>query len=177
MITALMSIDPNTHEIIAEEFNLKGNSFFTHRAIKEVVRMFAKKISRVLDTQAYKEYYYEHEKKKYRFCSKVYSGFILISVVVGEIPSYVVTKMMDEATRKDFKAVMKEYENWEKKCPIEMMQKELEDTKAVLKDTLENVLNRGEKLDRLVDQSEELSMQSKALFHAAKKQNRCCKIG
>lgn len=176
MITALIEIDKDKHKITKEEFNLKGTSFFAQRAIKEVIRMFSRKIARVLDTGVYKEFLYVHDGKEYRFCTKDY-GFILVAVVVGSRPSYTVLKMMDEASSGDFKAVMREHEDWREKCPIEAVERELEETKAVLKDTLENVLNRGEKLDKLIDQSEELSMHSKALFRAAKRQNRCCKMG
>lgn len=176
MITGLLFIDPRTEKVVREEFNLKGSSFLTHRAIKEMIRVFAKKVSNVSEDPAYKEYYYEHDGKKYRFCIKGYENN-LVSVIVGDMPSYSVLRMMDEASTRNFKEVMKEYENWKEKCPIEAMHKELEETKTVLKDTLENVLNRGERLDKLIDQSEELSMQSKALFHAAKRQNRCCKMG
>lgn len=176
MITALIAIDKSKNEITSEEFNLKSESFFTHRAIKEVIRMFARKIAKSLETASYQEFCYEHGDKKYRFCTKVYAC-VIVSVVAGDMPSYSIVKMMDEASTRPFRDVVREYENWQAKCPIEAMQKELEETKAVLKDTLENVLTRGEKLDKLIDQSEELSMQSKALFHAAKRHNRCCKMG
>lgn len=175
MIVALLLIDPKKDEIVKEEFNLKGSSFLTHRAIKEMIRVFGKKASKASEDPSYKEYYYNHSEKKYRFCIKGY-GNTLVSAIIGDMPSYSVLRMMDEASTRNFREVMKEYENWKEKCPVEAMHKELEETKAVLKDTLENVLNRGEKLDKLIDQSEELSMQSKALFHAAKRQNRCCKM-
>ena len=40
--------------------------------------------------------------------------------------------------------------------------------------TIEAVLERGEKLDDLVDKSEALSMQSKAFYKTARKTNSCC---
>lgn len=176
MITALIAIDKDKYKITKEEFNLKGTQLFAQFAIKEVIRMFSIKIARVLDTEIYKEFTYMHDGKEYRFCTKDY-GFILVAVVVGSRPSYTVLKMMDEASSGNFRIVMREHENWREKCPIEAVERELEETKAVLKDTLENVLNRGEKLDKLIDQSEELSRHSKKLFKDAKQQNRCCKIG
>ena len=54
------------------------------------------------------------------------------------------------------------------------MQEELDETKIILKNTMEAVLERGEKLDDLVVKSEQLSYQSKAFYKTAKKTNGCC---
>ncbi|KKK25246.1 hypothetical protein ARAM_003189 [Aspergillus rambellii] len=56
------------------------------------------------------------------------------------------------------------------------IQKELDETKVVLHKTIESVLERGEKLDDLVQKSEGLSSQSKMFYTSAKKQNSCCVI-
>lgn len=57
------------------------------------------------------------------------------------------------------------------------MQDDLDETKIILKNTIEAVLERGEKLDDLVNKSEALSFQSKAFYKTAKKTNSCCKFG
>lgn len=57
---------------------------------------------------------------------------------------------------------------------ITKMQNDLDETKIILRNTIEQVLIRGEKLDDLVSQSEELSAQSKAFYKTAKKTNSCC---
>jgi len=54
------------------------------------------------------------------------------------------------------------------------LQSDLDDTKIVLHNTIEAVLQRGEKLDDLVDKSEALTMQSKAFYKTARKTNSCC---
>lgn len=54
------------------------------------------------------------------------------------------------------------------------MQGDLDETKIILRNTIEAVLERGEKLDDLVSKSEELSVQSKAFYKTAKKTNSCC---
>jgi synaptobrevin homolog YKT6 len=43
--------------------------------------------------------------------------------------------------------------------------------------TIEAVLERGEKLDDLVSKSEGLSVQSKAFYKTARKTNSCCSLG
>lgn len=59
---------------------------------------------------------------------------------------------------------------------ISKIQKELDDTKIVLHKTIESVLDRGEKLDTLVQRSDNLSAASKMFYTNAKKQNSCCVV-
>ncbi|KAF5348701.1 hypothetical protein D9758_006759 [Tetrapyrgos nigripes] len=59
---------------------------------------------------------------------------------------------------------------------IMRVQQELDETKIILHKTIEGVLQRGEKLDNLVDRSQQLSAQSKMFYKTAKKQNSCCVI-
>ncbi|KAK2753316.1 hypothetical protein FQN55_003445 [Onygenales sp. PD_40] len=54
------------------------------------------------------------------------------------------------------------------------IQSQLDETKEVLHATIDKVLQRGEKIDSLVEKSNTLSTQSKAFYTHAKKQNSCC---
>jgi len=54
------------------------------------------------------------------------------------------------------------------------VQEEVEETKIILHNTIQSVLERGEKLDDLVQKSEGLSAQSKMFYTSAKKMNKCC---
>lgn len=56
------------------------------------------------------------------------------------------------------------------------IQQELDETKIVLHKTIESVLERGTKIENLVERSEGLSAQSKLFYTQAKKQNSCCVI-
>jgi len=51
---------------------------------------------------------------------------------------------------------------------------ELEQTKVVLHDTIEAALERGQKIDTLIEKSNDLSGSSKMFYKTAKKQNQCC---
>lgn len=59
---------------------------------------------------------------------------------------------------------------------IMRVQHELDETKIVLHKTIESVLQRGEKLDLLVDKSEALSLLLRMFYKQAKKTNSCCVI-
>lgn len=54
------------------------------------------------------------------------------------------------------------------------LKEEVEETKVVLHNTIQSVLDRGEKLDDLVAASEGLSNQSKLFYTQARKMNKCC---
>jgi synaptobrevin family protein YKT6 len=59
---------------------------------------------------------------------------------------------------------------------IMRIQKNLDETKDVLHNTIETVLERGEKLEDLVERSGELSSQSKLFYKQAKRTNSCCSV-
>eukprot|EP00945_MAST-04E_sp_MAST-4E-sp1_P005534 g5534.t1 len=59
----------------------------------------------------------------------------------------------------------------DKICKI---QKELDDTMNVMHSTIDKVLERGVKLDDLVEKSKDLSGQSKMFYKTARDHNRCC---
>jgi synaptobrevin family protein YKT6 len=59
---------------------------------------------------------------------------------------------------------------------VTKIQKDLEDTTQILHKTIDSVLERGVKLDNLVERSDDLSRQSKMFYKQAKKTNSCCVI-
>jgi synaptobrevin family protein YKT6 len=71
---------------------------------------------------------------------------------------------------------LEDYQDPSKADKISAIQKELDDTTAVLSKTIDSVLERGEKLDDLVSKSQDLSSQSKVFYKQAKKTNSCCVV-
>jgi len=71
---------------------------------------------------------------------------------------------------------LQKYQNPKEADAMTKIQSELDETKIILHNTIEAVLQRGEKLDDLVEKSEGLSMQSKTFYKTAKKTNQCCVI-
>ncbi|KAF1948065.1 snare-like protein [Clathrospora elynae] len=68
------------------------------------------------------------------------------------------------------------YQDPQEADSVMKIQKELDETKIVLHDTIQSVLARGEKIDDLVAKSDGLSAQSKMFYTQAKKQNSCCTV-
>jgi len=68
------------------------------------------------------------------------------------------------------------YQNPAEADQITRIQKNLDDTREVLHNTIDSVLARGEKLEDLVERSGELSTQSKLFYKQAKRANACCAV-
>ncbi|KAJ3828696.1 snare-like protein [Lentinula raphanica] len=101
------------------------------------------------------------------------------------------TKILDEFTAKvpqssfgnpssisfpEIQVYVTKYQDPTQADTIMRVQQELDETKIVLHKTIESVLERGEKLENLVDRSNALSAQSKMFYKTAKKQNDCCVV-
>lgn len=59
---------------------------------------------------------------------------------------------------------------------IAKIQKDLDETKIILHQTIDSVLKRGEKLDALVDKSNDLSLASQMFYKRARQTNSCCRF-
>eukprot|EP01065_Artemidia_motanka_P007443 TRINITY_DN136_c2_g1_i1.p1 TRINITY_DN136_c2_g1~~TRINITY_DN136_c2_g1_i1.p1 ORF type:complete len:234 (+),score=81.76 TRINITY_DN136_c2_g1_i1:82-702(+) len=68
------------------------------------------------------------------------------------------------------------YQKPEEADKVLKIQRDLEDVKTIMNQNISAVLQRGEKLDDLVAQSEDLTGASKGFYKAAKQQNSCCLV-
>jgi len=71
---------------------------------------------------------------------------------------------------------LEKYQNPAEADKVTKIQNDLDETTQILHKTIDSVLERGVKLDNLVDKSNDLSAQSKLFYKQAKKTNSCCVI-
>jgi len=71
---------------------------------------------------------------------------------------------------------IKKYQDPVQADPLMRVQSDLDETKIILHKTIESVLDRGDKLDTLIERSDDLSKSSKMFYTTAKKQNACCVV-
>ncbi|KAF2654473.1 snare protein-like protein ykt6 [Lophiostoma macrostomum CBS 122681] len=76
----------------------------------------------------------------------------------------------------ELKTYITQYQDPASADTITKIQNELEETKAVLYKSIDAALERGEKMDNLVNKSEQVSATSKLFYTQAKKQNSCCVV-
>ncbi|KAI4089992.1 MAG: hypothetical protein LQ348_004019 [Seirophora lacunosa] len=102
----------------------------------------------------------------------------LLSKVVDEFltqyPRTTFTSATSTLSFPQLKEYIVKYQDPQQADSIMKIQKELDETKIVLHKTIESVLERGEKIDSLVEKSDGLSAQSKMFYKQAKQQNSCC---
>lgn len=103
----------------------------------------------------------------------------LITKVLDDFTAKVPQPLWSTATENsiDFltlAAYLAKYQDPREGDALTKIQDDLDETKIILKNTIEAVLERGEKLDDLVEKSAQLSYQSKTFYKTAKKTNSCC---
>ncbi|XP_054766336.2 synaptobrevin homolog YKT6-like [Lytechinus pictus] len=108
-------------------------------------------------------------------------SFTLLNKILDEFASAVSpstwgTVKENSANYQGLESYLSKYQNPSEADPMMKIQKDLDDTKVIMHDTIESMLTRGEKLDDLVAKSDDLSAQSKTFYKTARKTNSCCVI-
>ncbi|KAI4464928.1 synaptobrevin ykt6 [Holotrichia oblita] len=173
-------------------YDLQSFNFFQRGSVQEFMGFVSKTIverTSAPSRQSVKEGEY--------MCHVYVRADNLAGVVISdhEYPSRVshtlITKILDEFSQKvppsswsviterdvvfpQLNAYLAKYQNPREADAMTKIQEDLDETKIILHNTIDAVLQRGEKLDDLVAKSEGLSMQSKAFYKTARKTNSCC---
>jgi len=108
-------------------------------------------------------------------------AFSLINKVLGAFEKQSADKWktadVDQPVEPEFlQAEMKDYQNPAQGDKISKIQKDLDDIKDIMHKNIDEILQRGEKLDDLMEKSQDLSASSKIFYQKAKDQNSCCSI-
>ncbi|XP_046421534.1 synaptobrevin homolog YKT6 [Neodiprion fabricii] len=185
---------PTTATTIKSAYELGSFSFFQRSSAQEFMAFVSKTITERTQIAAR-----QSVKEKEYMCHVYVRADNLAGVLISdhEYPSRVshtlITKVLDEfaaqyppttcATLNEATTIfpqvntyLAKYQNPREADAFTKMQNDLDETKIILHNTIEAVLERGEKLDDLVSKSEGLSMQSKAFYKTARKTNSCCSL-
>lgn len=176
---------PSNATLVSTASDLSSYSFLTRGSVDEALKFLAQTIvSRTADGQRQSVQENSNQASVYR---KGNTAVIMITDIEYpvRVTFSVLNKVLDEFTAEQWpKAVgdaklaeyVRKYQDPKQADTIMKVQQELDETKIVLHKTIESVLERGEKLDNLVERSNALSAQSKMFYKTAKKQNSCCVI-
>jgi synaptobrevin family protein YKT6 len=184
----------NTCRILQASHDVSSFSFFQRNSIREFMNFTAKIVVERTQT-AIRSSVVEQEYLCHAFVRPDNLAGVLISdqEYPARVGQTVLTKILEEfatqypsiqwrnmpessGTCKRVDEYLQKYQNPHEADPMMRLQNDLDETKIILHNTLESVLQRGEKLDDLVQRSEGLSQQSKMFYQTAKKTNRCCNI-
>jgi len=175
--------------LIATQSDVSSFSYFQRSGIKEFLNFTTKII--IERTQFGQR---QSVKEREYMCHSYVRNDGLSALLVSDddyptrVAFTVLSKVCDEfidKTPKDqwltslysLEGVLEKYQNPKDADAMTRVQAELDETKVILHNTMESLMQRGEKLDDLVSKSDELSDQSKYFYKQAKKVNSwCCTI-
>lgn len=175
--------------------DLSSYGFFQRQGVKEMLTFFSKTFTK--RTEPGQRQSITHE--SYVVHCYVRSDGLAGSVTTdGEYPARVafvlLTQLLDEfasATGNSWKTMdtsvesspyppleeyLARYQDPASADKVTKIQNDLDETTNILHKTIDSVLERGVKLDSLVEKSDDLSRQSKMFYKQAKKTNSCCVI-
>ncbi|CAB5183355.1 unnamed protein product [Rhizophagus irregularis] len=191
---SIYSRDSNEETIrLAAEYDLSSFGFFQRSTVQDIIMVISKTIAertspgqrQRVEEQPYVGYVYAR------------SDIHLTGVIVTDeeypqrVSFSVLNKILDEFLIKfppndwskpdkisfpELKTYLIKYQDPKQADQITKVQEQLDETKLVMNKTIESLLQRGEKLDDLIDRSQEISFQSKAFYKQARKTNSCCTI-
>lgn len=185
---------PTAATTLKSAYELGSFSFFQRGSVQEFMAFVSKTITertQIAARQSVKEGEY--------MCHVYVRADNLAGVLIsdheypGRVSHTLITKVLDDFASKhppatwptlneatsNFPQVnvyLTKYQNPREADAFTKMQNDLDETKIILHNTIEAVLERGEKLDDLVSKSESLSVHSKAFYKTARKTNSCCSL-
>lgn len=177
-------------KIVCKSMDLSNIGFFQRSTVKEFIVFFSKTIAdRISPGQRISV----KEQDNLIHASYRRDGLIGLVICDDEYPSRAAFGIIDEILNKittdvglekitqsdeieyeELNKLIISYQNPINADKILLVQKELDETKAILNKTIEQVLKRGEKLDDLVAKSDDLEKNSKIFFGKSQKLNSCC---
>ncbi|OJJ54613.1 hypothetical protein ASPSYDRAFT_93529 [Aspergillus sydowii CBS 593.65] len=189
-IGILRNTQPEPIELCCER-ELSSYSRFTRGSISEFTTMFSKILTGHTEKNSRKEV----QEKEFVFHVYAHeSGITGVAITNEAYPSRIANGLIGKIVQEfctsnpsaknatgpvpfpPLKDYIAQYQEPSNADSITQINEQLAETKVVLHKTIESVLERGEKLDDLVQKSEGLSSQSKMFYTSAKKQNSCCII-
>ncbi|OQS00334.1 synaptobrevin [Thraustotheca clavata] len=180
--------------ILANAFELNSFNYFQRSSVREMITFFSRTF--IERTQKGQRQSIQHEEYFCHVyvrqdglagivvCDEDYPprvAFALINKVLEEYNEETVGSWVSNPGNKNLiwaplNKALQDYQGPTKADKISAIQKELDETTAVLSETVDNVLFRGEILDDLVARSADLSIQSQTFYCHAKRTNSCCVV-
>lgn len=182
----------NSATVLKAAYDLQSFSFFQRSSVQEFMTFISKTVverTQPAARQSVKEG--EYMLQVYVRADNLAGVLISDQEYPNRVAHTLITKFLDDFTSKvppnnwptanestvDFPVLpqyLAKYQNPKEADALTKIQSDLDETKIILHDTIKAVLERGEKLDDLVEKSDSLTMHSKAFYKTARKTNSCC---
>lgn len=163
--------DNGVAAVLDKSFNLDSFSIFYKYTIKEFITFTCKELVKNVENKVV------DEDKNVVFYINHISSIHYILVCDLEYPEYVafgILHKMNDNLNPEY--IIKHFQKPEDADSLYRSKKTLDETVVVIQNTITKVLERGENIDRLVQESEDLGIASKMFYQKAKEQNKCCVV-
>ena len=176
--------------LLVQGTHLMDFGFFQRGSVKEMITFFNKTIAKRApagrQSVQNEEYYVHVYMRPDGLCGTVTCdseypprvAFALLSKLLedfdAKFPQWRNERRNEAIVWPELDGTLEKYQNPAEADQIMRIQKNLDETRDVLHNTIDQVLKRGEKLEDLVERSGELSAQSKLFYKQAKRANSCC---
>ena len=180
--------------LVSEALDLTKWNIFVRNSVKEYMRFITRELASRYSSENYQIFEYQpeniditfnaHCKSNTKYCAIIitendYKQSVAIEVLRKTL--FNIEKSIHSDVIKDInvdcglKELLAKYKTGEDK--IDEIQKDLDETKEVMVQNVNKLLERGEKIEDLINKSEDLSYSSKAFSKRTKELNRwCCQI-
>jgi len=151
-------------------------NYFSRNSVAELMTTFA---CHVADRIEYNERkILEHN--SYMFVCLKKENIAVIIITDHEYPSRVtfclINNIFENPTQQNAKHMLHTCQDARQIDKIYNIRAALDETMVIMHQTVDKILERGEKLDDLVERSAQLSSSSKMFYKTARQHNRCCII-
>lgn len=169
-----------------EEYFLSSFNFLARRLIKEIISFCSKEAYKRIDNQNITKIGLDDKNKellkKYNFenvlCNikkhNLKRSYCIITV--DNYDTYLIDNMFTDLEDNNIFDVVTKYEELINKKSLLSVQRSIDDTKKIMIVSISQLLERGEKLDDLIDKTDEISFTTKQFKKNSSKLNSCCLI-
>jgi synaptobrevin family protein YKT6 len=159
-------------------YNLESFSFFESFILKQKIETVTKEIIQQIPTNNIYQINQTIGDKEFVIYGSSYNDYSVV-ITDKDYPSYVASKLLqllNSSTNPDFDKLFDIYQNPSNIDKLIIIKKELEDSKIIIYDSIDKLIDRGEKMDELMNKTESLVRDSESFRVEAKKMNECCSI-
>ena len=191
----ILRFNPDVTEpvTLVQAVELSSCGFFQRGSLREMITFFNKTITKRSPPgqrqSVQMESYFVHVYMRADglcgcvTCDAEYPARVAFSVLTTVLedfdtqnPTWKTEKRSEAMSWPPLDETIRKYQDPANADQIMRIQRNLDETRDVLHNTIDSVLQRGEKLEDLVERSGELSAQSKLFYKQAKKANGCCAV-
>jgi len=190
---AILKKDGSSSTMLTIQQDLSSFSFFKKSTVAQFLTFFSTTLAE-RTSPGNRATVTEDEKKCHVYADT--GGLAAVAICDNEYPDRVaftlLAKILDEFSEMypsgkwtgaesdtpfpALKGMLAKYQDPTEADALAKIHKELDETKVILHKNMEDLLDRGEKLDDLVNKSEGLSASAKGFYKQAKKTNSCCSV-